>query len=171
MEQRLQSAALARRHRREMQNFKHQERALVSLDKRERRSLETAIRRDGLRQLARPDRSIRPEFSAAAARTVEIRKGDGGQKGKLKKDFADAARGREATQTGGGESKGLKPALTKGDLQRAFEQAKAARKASSGSQEHPEEPAPEKQEQARKAKEDLERHTPPSPGPEKDRER
>ena len=40
-EQRLQTAALVRRHRREMQNFRHQERGLASLDKRERRSLET----------------------------------------------------------------------------------------------------------------------------------
>ena len=44
VEHRLQKAALARRHRREMQNFKYRERALGSLDKRERRSLETSLR-------------------------------------------------------------------------------------------------------------------------------
>ncbi len=42
-EQRQQTAALIRRHRREMQNFRHQESALGSLDKRERRSLETSV--------------------------------------------------------------------------------------------------------------------------------
>jgi hypothetical protein len=171
-EQRLQTAALVRRHRREMQNFRHQERGLASLDKRERRSLETRLRREALRQLARPDRAtIRPEFAAAAARLTEIRKGDGGQKGKLKKDFAAAAREQTATEVRGGESKGSKPAATKGDLQRAFELAKAARKPSSGQQEHTEEVAPEKLEQARKTKEELERRKTPAPGPERDRER
>ena len=171
-EQRLQTAALVRRHRREMQNFRHQERGLASLDKRESRSLETRLRREALRQLARPDRaSIRPEFAAAAAGKTEIRKGDGGQKGKLKKDFAAAAREQTATEVRGGESKGSKPAATKGDLQRAFELAKAARKPSSGQQEHTEEVAPEKLEQARKTKEDLEKRKTPAPGPERDRER
>ena len=172
-EQRLQTAALVRRHRREMQNFRHQESGLTSLDKRERRSLETRLRREALRQLARPDRaSIQPEFAAAAAGKTEIRKGDGGQKGKLKKDFAAAAREQTATEARGGESKGSKPAATtKGDLQRAFEQAKAARKPSSGQQEHTEEAAPEKLEQARKTKEELEKRKPPAPGPERDRER
>jgi MobA/VirD2-like, nuclease domain len=170
--QRLQTAALVRRHRREMQNFKHQERALTSLDKRERRSLETGLRRDGLRQIARQDRStIRPEFAAAAAGITQIRKGDDGRKEKLKKDFEAAARGREATETGGGESKGSKPAATKRDLQRAFEQARAARKPPSGQQEHTEEVDPEKLEQARKTKEELERRKPQPPGPERDRER
>jgi hypothetical protein len=172
-EQRLQTAALVRRHRREMQNFRHEERGLTSLDKRERRSLETRLRREALRQLARPDRtSIRPEFAAAVAGKTEIRKGEGGQKGKLKKDFAAAAREQTATEARGGESKGSKPgAATKGDLQRAFEQAKAARKPSSGQQEHTEEIVPEKLEQARKTKEELERRKPPAPGPERDRER
>jgi Relaxase/Mobilisation nuclease domain len=171
-EQRLQTAALVRRHRREMQNFRHEERGLTSLDKRERRSLETRLRREALRQLARPDRaSIRPEFAGAAAGRTEIRKGEGGQKGKLKKDFAAAAREQTATEARGGEGKGSKPAATKGDLQRAFEQAKAARKPSSGQQEHKEEVDPEKLEQARKTKEELERRKPPAPGPERDRER
>jgi hypothetical protein len=172
-EQRLQTAALVRRHRREMQNFRHQESGLTSLDKRERRSLETRLRREALRQLARPDRaSIRPEFAAAADGKTEIKKGDGGQKGKLKKDFAEAARGHGATEARGGESKAPRSAATtKGDLQRAFEQAKAARKPSSGPQQHTEEPAPDKVEQARKTKEELERRKPPAPGPERDREK
>jgi len=172
VEQRLQTAALVRRHRREMQNFRHQEKALGSLDKRERRSLETALRREVLRRLTRPDRTIQPEFAAAAAGKTEIKKGDGAQKGKLKKDFAAAAREQTATEARGGEGKGPKPAAaTKGDLQRAFEQAKSARKPSSGQQEHTEEPAPDKLEQARKAKEDLEKRKPQAPGPERDRER
>jgi hypothetical protein len=172
VEQRLQTAALVRRHRREMQNFKHQERALTSLDKRERRSLEIGLRRDGLRQIARQDRStIRPEFAVAAAGMTGIRKGDDGRKEKLKKDFEAAARGQEATETRGGDSKGLRPAATKGDLQRAFEQARAARKPSAGQQEHTEELDPEKLEQARKTKEELEKRKPQPPGPERDRER
>jgi hypothetical protein len=171
-EQRLQTAALVRRHRREMQNFRHQESALDSIDKRERRSLDTRLRREALRQLARPDRaSIRPEFAAAAAGRTEIKKGDGAQKGKLKKDFEAAAKGREETEKGGGESRGTKSSATKGDLQRAFELAKSARKPSSGGKEHMEEPDPEKLEQARKTKEDLEKRQPKPPGPERDRER
>ena len=128
VEQRLQTAALVRRHRREMQNFRHQERALTSLDKRERRSLKIALRREGLRQLARPDRSIRPEFAAAAAGKTEIRKGDGGQKGKLTKDFAEAARRKEATETrrrGNQSCEADRLPTTKGDLQRAFEKARS----------------------------------------------
>ena len=58
-----------------------------------------------------------------------------------------------------------------GDLQRAFEQAKAARKPSSGKPEHTEEVAPDKLEQARKTKEELEKRKPPAPGPERDREK
>jgi hypothetical protein len=171
-EQRLQTAALVRRHRREMQNFRHQESGLTSLDKRERRSLETRLRREALRQLARADRaSIRPEFAAAATGKTEINKGDAGQKGKLKKDFAEAARGHGATEARGGESKAPRPAATtKGDLQRAFEQAKAARKPSSGTKEHTEEATPDKVEQARKTKEELERRKPPAPRPQRDPE-
>ena len=171
-EQRLQTAALVRRHRREMQNFRHQENGLASLDKRERRSLETRLRREALRQLARPDRaSIRPEFAAAAAGKTEIKKGDGAQKGKLKKDFEAAARAQKTAEGRGGEGKGTKSSATKGDLQRAFELAKSARKPSSGGKEHTEEPDPEKLEQARKTKEELEKRQPKPPGPERDRER
>ncbi len=51
---RLQTAALARRHGREMENFSHQERGLKALDKRESRSLETGLRRDVFRRIAAP---------------------------------------------------------------------------------------------------------------------
>jgi len=185
-EQRLQTAALIRRHRREMQNFRGQESGLGSLDKRERRSLETGLRREALKQIARQGRpTIQPEFTNAATGKTEIRKGDDERKEKLKKDFAAAAKGEKETETRGGDSKGskavaefnrvAKPAETgNGDLQQAFEQAKnVTRKPSpsSGGQEHTEKIDPDKREQARKAKEDLDRLKPPPPGPERDREK
>jgi hypothetical protein len=182
-EQRQQTAALIRRHRREMQDFRHQESALGSLDKRERRSLETALRREALRRLTRPDRTIQPEFTAAATGKPEIRKGGDERKEKLKKDFAAAARGKEETEKRGGEGKAskaadafkeaAKPSVTsKGDLQRAYEQAKSAvPKPAGGQPERAPEPSSSKTEQARKAKEELERRKPPSPGPDRDREK
>jgi hypothetical protein len=62
---RLQSAALARRHGREMENFRHQESGLTSLEKRERRSLETGLRRDAFRAIAAPEkaRPVVPELT------------------------------------------------------------------------------------------------------------
>lgn len=172
VEHRLQKAALARRHRREMQNFKYRERALDSLDKRERRSLKTTLRREGLLQIGRQDRSIKPAFSAAAAGKTQIKKGDDERKAKLKKDFAAAVKAQQTIQARGGEGGGRRPASpTKGDLQRAYERANAARKPSSGQQEHTEKADPDKQEQARKTKEELEQQKPQPPGPERDRER
>jgi len=56
-----------RRHRREMQNFRARRAASAALDKRERRSLETGLRREALKQIARQGRpTIQPEFTAAA---------------------------------------------------------------------------------------------------------
>jgi hypothetical protein len=168
-----------------MQNLRHQYSALDSLDKRERRSLETGLRREALKQIARQGRAtIQPEFTAAAAGRTEIRKGDDERKEKLKKDFA-AAKGEKATETRAGESKGSKAAAafnraakptvtTKGDLQRAFEQAKDAKRkpsTSSGQQEHTEEVDPEKREQVRKANEEPQPRKTPPPGPERDREK
>ena len=62
---RLQTVALARRHGREMENFSHQERGLKALDKRERRSLETGLRRDVFRRIAAPvkTRTAAPELT------------------------------------------------------------------------------------------------------------
>jgi len=54
---RLQTVALARRHGREIENFSHQERGLTALEKRERRSLETGLRRDVFRRIAAPART------------------------------------------------------------------------------------------------------------------
>ena len=129
--------------------------------------------------------TIQPEFAAAAAGRTEISKGDDERKEKLKKEFAAAAKGQETTGERGGESRASKAAAafnrrvtpsatTKGDLQRAFEQAKDIRRkpsSSSGQQEHTEELDPEKREQAREAKEDAQRRKPPPPGPERDREK
>lgn len=63
----MQSAALARRHGREMENFKHQLSGLTSLEKRERRSLETALRRDVFRTIAAPakTRPVAPALTPA----------------------------------------------------------------------------------------------------------
>jgi hypothetical protein len=66
-EYRQQSAALARKHEREMDNFQHQDHGLTSLDKRERRSLEIAIRRDGFRNIAAPPKTM----TAAPERTPD----------------------------------------------------------------------------------------------------
>lgn len=59
-EHRLQTAALARRHGREMENFRHRERGLTALEKRERRSLETGLRRDVFRAIAAPAKTMAP---------------------------------------------------------------------------------------------------------------
>ncbi len=56
-----QKDALGRRHAREMEDFKHRERGLTSLEKRERRSLETALRREAFRRIAAPEKAIAPE--------------------------------------------------------------------------------------------------------------
>ena len=140
------------------------------------------MRREALQRLRRADRSIQPEFTAAATGKTEIRKGDDERKEKLKKDFAAAAKGKEAAKTGGGESKGkaadafkeaAKPSVTsKGDLQRAYELAKSAvPKPTGGQPERTPEADTAKTEQARKAREELERRKPPSPGPDRDREK
>lgn len=47
-----QREALARRHAREMEDFRHRESGLTALEKRERRSLETSIRRDAFSRAA-----------------------------------------------------------------------------------------------------------------------
>ena len=72
-----QKAALARRHAREMENFKHQERGLVSLEKRERRSLDTALRREVFRSIAAPEKitAVAPELTPVEkAKAEKIKK-------------------------------------------------------------------------------------------------
>jgi MobA/VirD2-like, nuclease domain len=60
-----QKKALARRHAREMEDFKHRERGLISLDKRERRSLETTLRREVFRRIAAPKKEKPYELTPA----------------------------------------------------------------------------------------------------------
>jgi len=78
-EYRLQTAALARRHEREMENFKHQERGLTALEKRERRSLETGLRREVFRTIAAPAKlapvrtaELTPAQRAKAEKSLQI---------------------------------------------------------------------------------------------------
>ena len=102
-----QSAALARKHEREMENFKHQDHGLASLDKRERRSLEIAIRRDVFRTIAAPlklgpvkakDRATSPELIADERARIERAR-------QLAADFRRASRPKTPTLE-------LKPAFT-----------------------------------------------------------
>jgi len=58
-----QKDALDRRHAREMEDFKHRERGLTSLEKRERRSLETTLRREVFRRIAAPEKLPVPEMA------------------------------------------------------------------------------------------------------------
>jgi hypothetical protein len=184
-ENRQQTAALLRRHRREMQNFRQQDSALTSLDKRERRSLETEIRREALRQLVRESRpSIKPEFAAAAAGIARLRKSEDERKGKLKKDFAAAAaKLKQPKEAGGGDTGGLKAATafnraanatgaTKGDLQRAFEKVRnLAAKPAAEQPAQTEQADPKKIETAREKKDELQTRRPRPPGPDRDREK
>ena len=57
----VQKDALDRRHAREMEDFRHRERGLTSLEKRERRSLETTLRREVFRRIAAPEKVRTPE--------------------------------------------------------------------------------------------------------------
>ena len=183
-ENRQQTAALLRRHRREMQNFRQQDSALDSLDKRERRSLETELRREALQQLVRESRpTIQPEFAAAAAGIARLRKSEDERKGKLKKDFAAAAAKVKQLKEAGGDTEGLKAAAafnraanasgtTKGDLQRAFERARnVAAKPAADQPEHTEQTDPKKLEPAREKKEEQQSRKPRPPGPDRDREK
>lgn len=183
-ENRQQTAALLRRHRREMQNFRQQDSALTSLDKRERRSLETELRREALRQLVREIRpSIKPEFAAAAG-IARLRKSEDERKGKLKRDFAAAAaKLKQPKEAGGGDTGGLKAATafnraanatgaTKGDLQRAFEKVRnLAAKPAAEQPAQTEQADPKKIETAREKKDELQTRRPRPPGPDRDREK
>ena len=170
-ENRQQTAALIRRHRREMQNFRQQDSALTSLDKRERRSLETELRREALQQLVREGRpTIRPEFAAAAAGIARLRKSEDERKGKLKKDFARRRRGLKA---GSAFNRAANASgTTKGDLQRAFERARnVAAKPAADQPEHTEQTDPKKLEPAPEKKEEQQSRKPRPPGPDRDREK
>lgn len=94
-EYRSQKEALARRHSREMENFSHHERGLASLEKRERRSLETALRREVFRRIAAPAKSraaaaeLNPQQRAKAEKAREIA-------GEFREAAAPRERGQDA---------------------------------------------------------------------------
>ncbi len=85
LEHKLQREKLDRRHHRELVDFRHREHALASVEARERRSLETQIRREGFERISGRDRDrstgrdgrppprrrMRAEFTGAATRTRE----------------------------------------------------------------------------------------------------
>jgi hypothetical protein len=151
--------ALERRHGRERHEMERRYASLAAIEARERQSLEIALKRQEFqraREIPAGGRQIKPEFDRAA-QGLDIRSGEGdsraARKGQAARDFAAAQAG--------------KPPVTKGDLQRAFERAKdPEHKPASEQQEHTGEADPEKPEQARKTKADLEkrqREQEPSP--------
>jgi hypothetical protein len=159
--------ALDRRHGRERHEMERLSVNLAAVETRERQSLERALKRHEFQRVreiiadGRISPELKPEF-ARAAQGTDIRTGEGdsraARKGQAVRDFAAARAG--------------KPPVTKGDLQAAFERATAAKTGASGDADtkgHA--PAdPEKLEQARKLRDDLNRRR-PRPGPDKDRDR
>ncbi|MGA2607203.1 MAG: relaxase/mobilization nuclease domain-containing protein [Terriglobia bacterium] len=146
--------ALDRRHGRDRQEMERRYASLAAVETRERQSLEIALKRQKF-QMAReiiaggrvlPESQLKPEFDRAA-QGLDIRKGEGdsraARKGQAVRDFAAALVGKQP--------------VTKGDLQAAFERAKAAKQPSAGGQEQSPAPDPYKLEQARETKADLER--------------
>lgn len=77
-EHRRQTAALARRHQREMQDFSRYDRALAKVEAREKRSLRTKLRREEFARISRgpkpptpPTPPLTPTFDAAVGRGPE----------------------------------------------------------------------------------------------------
>src|SRR5216684_369794 len=146
-----QTQTLLRHHDRELKEMERHYVALHRLEIRENRSASTAALREGYRKLRVRTFALKPEFDKALTRTEPA---------------------------AGGEAKGLFSRLaagmrfTKGDLQAAFERATAAKTGASGDADtkgHA--PAdPEKLEQARKLRDELNRRQ-PRPGPDRDREK
>lgn len=115
-EQQAQKDALARRHEREMESFKHRESGLTALEKRESRSLETSIRRDVFRRIAAPAKQKEippPAIATPQAKTAEAAPQHAKQEpapvktvpslAHVKPIFAEAAAGEKAktgTQSG-----------------------------------------------------------------------
>ena len=177
-----ESEALDRRHGRDRQEMGRRYTSLAAVETRERQSLEIALKRQefqkareiiaGSRVLPEPQGELKPEFDQAVS-PAEARQGEGdsraAKKEQIKRDFESAADPQKAGQTtgdSGGSPKGRLAGLfsrmaqpfTKGDLQRAFERAKdPERKPAPEQQERAEEIDPEKLEQARDKKDDLER--------------
>jgi hypothetical protein len=158
-----QTDALKRRHDREAQDMDRHYKALARLETRENQSVATAQRRERFRQRAAAGPTIKPEF-ARAAQGIDIRRGEGDSRAARK---GQAARAFAAALAG-------KPPVTKGDLQAAFERATAGKGGSSGDADtkRPAPADPEKLEQARKLRDDLNRRqTRRGRYPDRDRDR
>ena len=160
--------ALDRRHGRERQEMDRRDAALAAVEARERQSLEIALKRQEFqkaREIIAGGRilpELKPEFDRAA-QGLDIRRGEAdslaARKAQLLRDFAKATDPQTARQKTGGAGEAPKArSFTRAELQRAFELAKdPARKPVAGGQEHTEEVDPEKLQQAREKKDELEK--------------
>jgi hypothetical protein len=152
--QKKQTQNLLRHHDRELKEMDRHYLALHRLEVRENRSASTAALREGYRKLRVRTFALRPEFDKALARQEATTAAGGGKKAGL---FNRLAAGM---------------GFTKGDLQAAFERATSGKAVPSGDADakgHT--PAdPEKLEQARQLRDELNRRQ-PRPGPDRDRER
>jgi hypothetical protein len=150
-----QAETLLHHHDRELKEMDRCYLALHRLEVRENRSASTAALREGYRTLRVRTFALKPEFQKAMAR-------------------------QEATTAAGGAGRtvGLFNRLaaglgfTKGDLQAAFERATAGKTVRTGDTDTkgPSPVDPEKLEQARQLRDELNRRQ-PRPGPDRDRER
>jgi len=148
--------ALLRHHDRELKEMDRHYQALHRLEVRENRSASTAAQREGYRKLRVRTFELKPEFDKALARQE----------------------GTGATGGGGNRAVGLfnrlaaGMGLTKGDLQAAFERATAGKARPSGDTDTkgPSPADPEKLEQARSLRDELDRRQ-PRPGPDRGRDR
>jgi hypothetical protein len=158
--QKQQTESLLHRHARELKGMDRTYGALDQLENRENRSASTADRREGYRKLRVRTFALRPEFDKAIkAQEAAGDEADGGSK---KPGRAVGLFNRLAAGIG----------FTKGDLQAAFERATSGKTIRTGDTDTkgPAPADPEKLEQARELRDQLDRRQ-PRPGPERDRER
>lgn len=139
------------RQEREINEMDRHYRGLERLEKREDRSAATAAVREGYRKLRVRGFELKPEFDKAL-----IRRDTGDAGGSDARRFSALF-----TRLAGGVG------FTKGDLQAAFERAHAGKTKPPGDS-GTKSPDPEKLEQARRLREELEERE-PRPGPDRDR--
>ena len=153
--QKQQTEALLHRHDSELKEMDRHYLALHRLEVRENRSASTAAQREGYRKLRVRIFELKPEFDKALARQEATTAAGGG--GRTVGLFNRLAAGM---------------GLTKGDLQAAFERATTGKARPSGDTDTkgPAPADPEKLEQARQLRDELNRRR-PRPGPDRDRER
>ena len=155
-EHKRQSDIMERMHGRELADIERRSRALTRLETRETKSLEISLKREEfqLHVLRKPPQSVlRTDFDKVIGLQIAGRGGNGGA----------TAPFRQAAQV---------HAMTRGDLQKAFERAHAAR-AKGGGDGGEEGQAPvshNRLDEARQIRDDLAKRKAPS-GPDKDRER